>query len=58
MDYYKRMNAKMDAGYKLTDMPCDGCKTNWMIHPQTRLLYCPKCDKAVDEPVQIIMETP
>jgi uncharacterized Zn finger protein (UPF0148 family) len=54
--FYTRMNDKLDNGWKMTTLPCDACKTNWLIEPKTKYLYCAKCDVKTKEPAEIVME--
>lgn len=50
MSFFSKMNAKLDEGYKMTNINCETCKFSLLINPPTKFLYCPKCDYETKEP--------
>lgn len=56
MSFFTKMNEKLDAGWKMTDINCSKCKFSILIEPKTQHLYCPKCDLEIKEKVEIKVE--
>lgn len=47
MQVLTKMNAKLDIGWKLTNLSCPACKGTTLAEPAETVteIYCPKCDK-------------
>lgn len=47
MQLLSRMNAKLDIGWKMTNVSCPSCKGTSLAEPGEEIkdIYCPKCDK-------------
>lgn len=47
MQLLTRMNAKLDIGWKMTNVSCPACNGTSLAEPgqQIEEIYCPKCDK-------------
>lgn len=43
MDYFERLNKKMDAGWKLTDKYCSKCQVAYLVDPEQTKLLCAHC---------------
>lgn len=49
MQLLAKMNAKLDIGWKLTNISCPVCNGTTLAEPGegVREIYCPKCDKLI-----------
>lgn len=47
MQLLSRMNAKLDIGWKMTNVSCPACNGTSLAEPgeEIKEIYCPKCDK-------------
>lgn len=47
MQLLAKMNAKLNIGWKLTNVSCPACKGTSLAEPKDSIaeIYCPKCDK-------------
>ena len=43
MDYFTKLNLKMDNGWKLTDKYCSKCQVAFLINPEQSTLHCANC---------------
>ena len=54
MDFFEKMNKKLDEGYKLTDTNCPQCNKSIMYDPKEKTLYCIGCMMPVKLESEII----
>lgn len=48
MDYFKKLNEKLDLGWKYTDCSCPTCSKQALFDPSTDTFQCIHCNKALD----------
>lgn len=44
MSIFIKMNAKLDSGWKMTNMSCEECRFSLLTNLDSKEIYCPKCD--------------
>jgi len=48
MDYFKKINEKLDIGWKYTDCECPSCKKQAFFNPKDETFHCISCEKILD----------
>ena len=43
MDFFEKINKKLDEGYQLTNSNCENCKFTILFEPVKNELYCTNC---------------
>ena len=49
MDFFTKLNEKLDLGWKLADCECPHCKKQALFNPETDTFHCVKCDRPLPE---------
>lgn len=52
MDFFKKINEKLDLGWKYTDCDCPTCKKQVLYNPEDDTFHCIQCEKTLDLQVQ------
>lgn len=48
MDFFKKLNEKLDLGWKYTDCECPSCKKQALYNPESQAFHCINCEKVLD----------
>lgn len=48
MEYFSKLNQKLDQGFKLTDVSCQNCKKTALFNPADSTFQCVNCEKILD----------
>ena len=48
MDYFTKINAKLDIGWKYSDCSCPSCQKAALYNPETKTFHCISCEKVLD----------
>lgn len=48
MDFFKKLNEKLDLGWKYTDCECPSCKKQALYNPEASTFHCINCEKLLD----------
>lgn len=54
MDFFEKLNKKLDEGYKLTDYACPLCKKSVVLNPSDKTLFCIGCNLPIKFEGEII----
>ena len=52
MEYFSKLNKKLDDGFKLTDVSCPTCKKTALFNPLDSTFQCISCETTLDFEVQ------
>ena len=48
MEYFTKLNAKLDLGWKITDASCEQCKKTLVYNPTKNEFFCVMCEKIAE----------